>query len=226
MKKKAALLLLLAVAALFFWMSDARQYLTFESLKRDRMLLRQLVDSHYLLSAFLFVLFFISTAFFVPGAIVATVAGGFLFGTVMGAVYVNIGSVTGAGLAFLSSRYLLGQRIQQKYSDQLRQFNREIDRYGPNYLFLLRIVPVLPFFVVNYLSGLTRISLKRFLITTSLSMLPGSFVYAFAGQQLSQIEKPGDILSAELLIAFGLLALLALLPLAIRLLRRIGSGER
>jgi len=163
---------------------------------------------------------FVPTAFFVPGALVLSITGGFLFGVIPGVIYLNIGGTLGAALAFLSSRYWVGQWIQQRYSSVLKTFNEEVAKHGHYYLISLRIVPVLPFFLVNYLAGLTKISLRKFVGTTSVGMLPGSFVYTLAGQQLETVNAPEDILSVRLIIAFSLLALFALLPVMIDYTKR------
>jgi uncharacterized membrane protein YdjX (TVP38/TMEM64 family) len=211
-RKRLIIFLLFLLILLAMWFSGAHEYITFDKLKENREMLKHFVDKHYYISVLVFIVFYILTAFFIPGAIVSTVAGGFLFGVVMGTIYVNIGSVSGATLSFLLSRYLIGNQIQHKYSEQLKKFNKEIERHGHNYLFVIRITPIVPFFLTNYLAGLTKISLKKFIMTTSLGMLPGSIVYTFAGQQLAEINNLEELYSFELLIALSLLALFALLP--------------
>jgi uncharacterized membrane protein YdjX (TVP38/TMEM64 family) len=213
-KKKAVLLFFIIILCFLVWLS-IENYITFEELKKNSDVLKQFVHAHYVESVLVFILFFISTAFFVPGAIVTTIAGGFLFGIVEGVIYVNIGSTIGATIAFLSSRYLLGNYIQHRYAKQLMIFNKEIERHGHNYLIVLRIIPVLPFFIVNYLSGITKISTRKFVFITSLSMLPGSVIYTFAGQELGALHSPEDVLSFEFFVALGLLALFVLLPVII-----------
>ncbi|MBE0427025.1 MAG: TVP38/TMEM64 family protein [Nitrospirae bacterium] len=211
-RKRLIIFLLFLLILLAMWFSGAHEYITFDKLKENREMLKHFVDKHYYISVLVFIVFYILTAFFIPGAIVSTVAGGFLFGVVMGTIYVNIGSVSGATFSFLLSRYLIGNQIQHKYSEQLKKFNKEIERHGHNYLFVIRITPIVPFFLTNYLAGLTKISLKKFIMTTSLGMLPGSIVYTFAGQQLAEINNLEELYSFELLIALSLLALFALLP--------------
>lgn len=213
-----------AAAALIlaaFFAVDAQRYLNFETMKRNREALLAFVRARHVAAAFLFCAVYLSTAFFLPGALVLTVLGGFLFGFLPGALYANLSAAAGACLAFLASRYVAGDMMQKRYAQQLRGFNREIERHGPNYLLVLRIVPVLPFFVVNYLAGLTKISLPRFLFTTFLGMLPGSLVYSFAGRQLETIARPEDILSTGVMVALSLLAVLALLPVIVNALRKL-----
>ena len=211
MKKRLSILVLIAGLSIFVWL-NAHQYLTFENLKAHRELLQRYVAEHYLLSAAVFVAYFVSTALLVPGAVASTVAGGFLFGVVMGAIYVNIGAAMGSALAFLFSRFLIGNWVQKRYGNQLKRFNEEIEEHGLSYLFTLRIVPALPFFVTNYLAGMTKIPLRKFMLVTVLGTIPGSIVYTFAGRELARIEKLEDILSLKLLLAFFLLALFALTP--------------
>jgi uncharacterized membrane protein YdjX (TVP38/TMEM64 family) len=219
-KQIVFLVLLAAMAALFVWLQQT-DWLTFENLKAQREFLKNLVDAHYVPAALGFVILFFSSAFFFPGALVLTLAGGFLFGTVPGALYVNIGATTGATTAFLLARHLIGRWIQRKYERQLTAFNEEIARHGSSYLIVMRILPLFPFFVVNYLAGLTEISLKRFIWTTSLGMFPGSFIYAFAGRQLATIESPEEILSPQMVLLFVLLVVLALSPVIVHHLERI-----
>ena len=126
------------------------------------------VHDRYILSLFLFIsLYIIATAFSIPGDIILTLAGGFLFGIAVATVIVNIGATAGAVLAFLSARYLVGDRLQEKYQGQLNRFNEELNLNGPRYLLTLRFIPVFPFFLINFLAGLTNIPLRTFVWTTS-----------------------------------------------------------
>jgi uncharacterized membrane protein YdjX (TVP38/TMEM64 family) len=214
--KKIALFVLLVAAVGTYTALGLGDYLTFEMVKEHRAALRFFVDGHYATSVIVFIAVYLSTALFVPGAVVLTLAAGFLFGVVAGVVYVNIAATTGAVLAFLCSRYLIGKWIQKKFSAPLKSFNREIERHGQNYLLVLRIIPLFPFFAVNYLAGITKIPLPKFIWTTALGMLPGSVLYAYAGQRLGEIEQVVDLFSAEFIIAFSILALLAFSPVVVR----------
>lgn len=201
------------------------EVLTFEALKKNTVALTVIVQGHYAFSLVLFGLVFLATAFFVPGALILTVAGGFLFGVVPGAAYASMFSTLGSALAFLCSRYLIGRWVQRRYARQLKRFNEEILRYGSNYLFALRITPVMPSFLINYLSGLTHMPLRRFVITTFLGITPGAFIYSLAGGQLSSLERPGDIFSSGMLAGFCLIAALALVPVFYARLLRLRRGR-
>ncbi len=222
MKKywKKILILLFIIVLSGFLVYSTWELVTLDALKKNSTALSAYVEQHYLLAVAAFGAAFLSTAFFVPGAIILTISGGFLFGTVRGALYSSIFSTIASTVAFLVSRYLIGSWVQSRFHLQLVRFNDEIHRHGTNYLFVLRIVPVMPAFLINYLSGLTRISIARFMIVSFFGICPGAAVYSLAGRQLATIERAEDILSLGVLIGLLLLALLALAPV---LYRRIGS---
>jgi uncharacterized membrane protein YdjX (TVP38/TMEM64 family) len=211
-KKMLLLLVLLAVIA-GVRMSGIGGVLTLENLQQNRDALLASVEQHRARSLIVFAALYVAvTALSIPGATVLTLAGGFLFGTLPTVLCVNLAATAGAVLAFLSARYLLGARLQAAYQQQLAKFNAEIDRNGMRYLLTLRLLPVFPFFLVNFLSGLTRVPLATFVWTTSLGIIPGSAVYAFAGHQLESVHAVGDIISVKVLTAFAVLALFTLFP--------------
>jgi len=189
--------------------------------------LQLLVHNHYGLSIFLYiVVYIVSVAFSLPGAAMLTIAGGFLFGVLPTALFANVGATGGSTLAFLGSRYLFGAFVQDRYKNGLRRLNDELQMHGHNYLLVLRLIPIFPFFFINVCAGLTKISLKTFVWTTSLGIIPGSLVYAFAGKQLVDIKSPGDIISYKILLAFGLLAVLALVPVIIQKWMKRNQGQK
>jgi len=223
--KKALAILLLVTGLVLFQLLGWERYLEFSYVREHRKILLNYVDSHYWPSVALFIALYISTAFFVPGAIVMTLAGGFLFGVVPATLYINVGATLGAVTAMLLSRHLIGDRIQKKFADQLQPLNRALERHGISFLLVVRIIPVLPFFTVNYLAGLTRIPLKTFVWTTSLSIVPGSLIYAFAGRQLGSIDSPAEIFSPEIIFSLLLLGLFSLSPSLIKFLKRTRKGK-
>lgn len=219
-KRIIFLVLILAVIAIIRF-AGVDKNLTFENLQEHKFYLQQIVEDNYALSVVGYILFYIVVvAFSVPGAIILTLSGGFLFGTILGAIYVNVGATTGAALAFLFFRYLAGEWVQNKYKDKLDKFNRELSENGYRYLLALRLIPVFPFFLINICAGLTKIPLRTFVWTTSLGILPGSLVYAFAGSQLSTIESVEDIFSAKIVSAFVLLALFVVFPVLFNYVKR------
>ena len=212
-KKQLLLLVLLILAVILVRSSPLGSAITFENLKQNREALVAFVGGHYLLSVASFIaVYVLATALSIPGAVILTLAGGFLFGTAASVIYVDAGATAGAACAFLSARYLLGNRLQQKYGGQLAKFNGEMDLNGASYLLTLRLIPVFPFFLINFLAGLTKVPLRTFLWTTSLGIIPGTAVFAFAGRQLGSIDSPADILSKKVIVAFAALGLFTLAP--------------
>lgn len=204
--------------------SPAGDILTFDNLKQNRDFLVTFVQEHYGLSVVLFIaVYIITTAFSIPGDVILTLAGGFLFGIIVTTIIVNVGAAAGAALAFLSARYLIGDRLQGKYHNQLNKFNEELTLNGPRYLLTLRFIPVFPFFLINFLSGLTKIPLKTFIWTTSVGIIPGTMVYAFAGRQIGTVNSLSEVLSVNVIIAFAILALFAIFPV---ILNRLKSPKK
>ncbi|MHB8058078.1 MAG: TVP38/TMEM64 family protein [Desulfuromonadaceae bacterium] len=229
MKKKSrqiSLVLFFLLALLVGMFLVKGDYLSLDYIKTHRHGLFNFIQSHYLQAVIMFILLYLMTALFLPGALALTIAGGMLFGTVPALVYINIGATAGAILAFQAARFLLGGWVQEHFKNQLDRFNREMERHGSNYLLVLRVLPIIPFFVVNYCAGITKIPLTTFVWTTSLGMLPGSFVYAFVGQQLRHVNQAQDLFSWKIMMALSLLAVFAILPVLYYHLTAGRQGEK
>jgi uncharacterized membrane protein YdjX (TVP38/TMEM64 family) len=193
------------LAALFF-VYDIGQHLSLASVKSRQAWLVEIYTRHTLLTIGAYMLIYIAvTALSLPGAAVMTLAGGALFGLVTGTVVISFASTIGATLAFLVSRFLLKDWIQERFKDKLRAINQGIERDGSFYLFTLRLVPVFPFFIINLVMGLTPIRTTRFYLVSQIGMLPGTLVYVNAGTQLAQIDSLKGVLSPGLLLSFALL---------------------
>ena len=128
------------------------------------------------------VLYIFATVLFLPGSVI-TLAAGFLFGVVQGAIYVSIASTTGAALAFLIGRYVardwIGRKIES--NPKFAAIDEAIGREGPKIVFLLRLSPVFPFNLLNYGLGLTRIPFWKYVGASWLGMLPGTILYVYIG---------------------------------------------
>jgi uncharacterized membrane protein YdjX (TVP38/TMEM64 family) len=214
--KRIVLAAIILCLVALIWITGAGQYLTFENFRSYKGHLTRYVEVNYFLSVLVYIgLYIMVAALSIPGATALTFAGGFLFG-IIGVAYVNIGATAGGTLLFLTARYLLGNWIQERYANRLAAFNREIDEHGYNYLLTLRFIPLFPFFLVNIFAGLTRVPLSTYIWTTAAGIIPGSFVYVFAGTQLGSIDSPSDILSWKIVLAFIFLGIFALVPVLIK----------
>jgi dihydrolipoamide dehydrogenase len=209
---KVILLLAIVLLAYLFYAFDLQQYFTLSHLKsRQQAVENYYADNKALTMGGYMALYIAVTALSLPGATVMTLAGGALFGLWTGLLMVSFASTIGATLAFLVSRFLLRDYVQNKFGDKLKAVNESFRKDGPFYLFTLRLVPVFPFFVINLVMGLTPIRTVMFYIVSQVGMLPGTLVYVNAGTMLAKIESLKGILSIEILLSF---ALLGIFPLA------------
>ncbi|MES0873431.1 FAD-dependent oxidoreductase [Sinimarinibacterium thermocellulolyticum] len=207
--KPSKILLFIATATaigLFFYV-DGGRWLSFAALKTQLTEIQAWRASQPLLAtAVFFMVYVLVTALSLPGAAAMTLAAGAVFGLVWGSVLVSFASSIGALLAFLLARYLFRDVIEARWSQRLGTINEGLDRDGAFYLFTLRLVPVIPFFLINLLLGLTRMPARTFYWVSQAGMLPGTLVYVNAGTRLAEIDAPLDLLSVTVLGAFALLA--------------------
>lgn len=214
-KLVVATLFLAAISA--FILLDLKSYLSLDVLKANRDSLLTFTQEHYVSAAAVFILIYIlQTAFSLPGATMMTLTGGFLFGSLWGPLYVNLGATTGATLAFLAARYMFHDWVERRFGDRLSQIQAGFAKNAFSYLLTLRLIPLFPFFLVNLLSGLTRVNVGTYMAATALGIIPGSVVYTFAGRQLGTINSLSELASPRLLLAFSLLGLLILVPIVYR----------
>lgn len=210
--KKIAIVLLIIAAVVSFFALDLDTVLTLDNIKANQAQLIELRDSAPLMASFIFFsLYVLVTALSLPGAVIMTLAGGGLFGLAWGFVLISFASSIGATLAFLVSRYLLRETVQNRFGDKLTAINSGVEREGAFYLFTLRLVPVFPFFLINILMGLTPIKTWSFYWVSQLGMLAGTLVYINAGTQLAAIDSLAGILSPGLLLSFALLGVFPLI---------------
>ena len=136
-----------------------------------------------------------------------TLLGGFLFGTLLGVTLVSFASSIGAIFAFLISRYFFGDFFREKFAKFIKDVNKGIEKDGVFYLLSLRLIPIIPFWLVNLTLGLTAMRASLFYIISQIGMFPATLIYVNAGTQLSSIENPRDILSLKMIISFSLLGI-------------------
>jgi uncharacterized membrane protein YdjX (TVP38/TMEM64 family) len=182
---------------------------------------RQFVADHLLLAAAAFVLVYVAaTALSLPMAVPLSLVGGALFGRWLGTLLNVTAATAGATLAFLASRYVLRDWVRARLGERLRRIEAGVERDGAYYLLTLRLVPAVPFTLINLGMALTPIRVRTFAAVSWVGMLPGGFVFANAGAAAAAVESPRDVLSAELLLA---LTLLGVVPLVLRWVVRAWS---
>ena len=206
-----------------------KDYLSFDALRENREALLTFRDSYYGLTVAIFITaYVVIVGFSLPGATIATLTGGFLFATFPGALFNVIGATLGATLIFLAARWGLGARLGAKLEEtdgKIKAIKDGITENQWSMLFLIRLVPAVPFFVANLLPAFLDVPLRRFVISTFFGIIPGAVVYTSVGAGLGEVfargESPnlGIIFEPHILLPILGLAALAALPILIKTLR-------
>jgi uncharacterized membrane protein YdjX (TVP38/TMEM64 family) len=224
-RKLLILIIVAAIAGCLAWQFG--DYLKLEYLATQENQLREFQQQYpILVFGAAFCIYVIVTGLSLPGAAPLTLLYGWYFGFAPTLVLVSFASTAGATISFLTSRYLLRDSIEKKFGDRLAVFNMHLESQGAFYLFTLRLIPVVPFFVINLVMGLTPLSTRTYWWVSQLGMLPGTAVYVYAGSSvphLSQLAEQGAaaVLSPQqLLQLFIAFALLGFFPLLVKLLMK------
>lgn len=225
-KRLAPLLALLAfVAAAFVFRLD--RYLTLDALRDNRAALTAFVLSHGVAAALGFVLTYTAVvALSLPGAMIMTLAGGFLFGVSLGAALTVVGATAGASLLFLIARSAFGDVLRERAGPFLARMADGFRKNAFSYLLFLRLVPAFPFWAVNLAPALLGMRFPPFVAATALGIIPGTTVYSAFGASLGQLFDAGaevrvkDVFSPTLIAALIGLGFLSLLPIVLRYLRQ------
>jgi len=211
--KKIVLLAVVIGLAIWIRQSSYAELLTMDALKANADALKAYVADNYMISIGAYLLIYILVAGLnIPGAVILGLGGGYVFGAAAGTLYAVTSATIGASAGFLMARYVMGSSLNQKYEKQLARLNNELRANGHMYMLTLRLIPIFPFFLINILAGLTNLRLSTFFWTSFVGMIPGGFVFVYAGSRLNEVNSPKDIFSAGMLSAFVLLGLLMLLP--------------
>ncbi len=214
---KASKLLVLSVLLLgvaVFTVLDLGQWFSLDALRQSQAALAVQYAAHpWGGRAAFFALYVAVTSLSLPGAALLTLAGGGVFGLGWGLLLVSFASSVGATVAFLMARFVLRDAVQARFASRLADINEGVARDGALYLFSLRLIPVVPFFVINLVMGLTAMRTRTFYAISQLGMLAGTAVYVNAGTRLAELQSIRDVASPQVL---GALALLGVFPLVAR----------
>ena len=206
-----------------------RDYLSFETLAKNREALLAFRDANYLSAVLAFVAVYAAiVAFSLPGATIATLTGGFLFATFPGVIYNVTAATLGAVGIFLAARWGLGARLESRMNASegtIRRIKDGIDENQWSMLFLIRLVPAVPFFVANLVPAFMGVPLWRYAVTTFLGIIPGALVYTSVGAGLGSVFARGEtpdlsiIFEPKILLPILGLCLLAALPIVLKAAR-------
>lgn len=206
---------LLVVGGIAFVTVGGRQYLTFAALAENHDWLCGLVRYWGFVAALLYIAVYAAlVALSIPGAAILTIAGGFLFGTWFGSLCAVLGATSGATGIFCAARAGLGG-LAERVGPRIGKFEAGFRSDAFNYLVVLRLVPIFPFWLVNLVPALVGVKLRTFVAATLLGVIPGTFVYASIGNGLGSVVEEPDIGIAfrpSVLVPLVGLAVLALVP--------------
>jgi uncharacterized membrane protein YdjX (TVP38/TMEM64 family) len=221
--KKIIAVVIICAVIVAFRIFNLGEYFSLFYIKESRDRFELLYAEHPLpvIAAYV-TIYIVVTSLSLPGAAVMTLAGGALFGLLIGTVVVSFASA-GATLACFVSRFILRDWVQSKFSDKLKTINEGIEREGAFYLFTLRLIPVFPFWLINLIMGVTKMPLRTFYWVSQVGMLAGTIVYVNAGKELAKINSPSGILSPGLILSF---VLLGLFPLTAKKLLKLYKDKK
>lgn len=217
-------------AAALYWQFGS--YLSLESLARQEAALRNYQAQHpVLVFAIAFLIYVTVTGMSLPGATVLTLVYGWYFGFLQTLVLVSFASTLGATIAFLLSRYLFRDAILNRFGDRLQKFNESLEREGPFYLFTLRLIPAIPFFIINAVMGLTPLKTWTFWWVSQIGMLAGTAVFVYAGSSVPSLATLAEegvnaaFSPTQMTQILGAFALIGVLPLVARWVIKIWKNS-
>lgn len=209
---KTQLIVIFVILNIIFFSFDLHNLLSLNTLQSQQDAILAYRTRYPILAVLTYgLVYIIVTGFSFPGAAMLTLVGGTLFGLFWGTVIVSFASSIGATLAFLAARYLFRASVERHFAEFLTTVNDGIEKDGAYYLFSLRLVPLIPFFVINLVMGLTTMKTSTFYWVSQLGMLAGTAIYVNAGTQLATIKSLSDIASPILIGSFALLGIFPLI---------------
>ncbi len=231
MLKRSLPLLIIAAITTVFFMAGWHEYLSFEQLQMHRLELHTWVTEQPLVAAVAYILLYIIVvALSLPGGTIMTLAGGFLFGAVWGGLYTVVGATLGATIIFLIAKTSLGDVLLAKAGKSIQSMKAGFNENALNYMFVLRLVPLFPFFIVNLAPAFLGVSLRTYMIATFFGIMPATFVFSLAGSGLGKVFEQGGefsiagILTPEMIGALIGLACLSLIPVAYKKIKHTGAS--
>lgn len=222
--------------SLFGFLQGWHEHLTLSELAERRDWLRGLVEENAAKTMLIYgAVYIVAVALSFPGASLLTVLGGFLFGWLIGGALAAGAATLGATIIFLAARTSLGDFLKRRSGGQIGRLAEGFREDAFHYLLFLRLVPLFPFWLVNLAPAFFNMRLRTFALATFIGILPGTFAYAWLGRGLDSIlDKQAqtggefsisDLVTWQILVAFAVLGLVALLPVVIKRLRRGSSKE-
>lgn len=203
---KIIIVLIIAASIAVFKIFGLGEYFSLSYLKESQQNFQELyVNNRASVITAYMAIYILVTSLSLPGAAIMTIAGGALFGLFAGTIIVSFASTIGATIACFFARFILRDWVQTKFGNRLKAVNEGIEKEGAFYLFTVRLIPYIPFWLINIAMGLTNMPLRTFFWVSQVGMLAGTIVYVNAGKEVAKISSVKDIASPALIISFVLL---------------------
>lgn len=240
--------LVLGGALLAFYLAGLQRYLSFESFAAHELQIQDFVARHLILSVLIYMAVYVGVvALSLPGAAVMSITGGFLFGWMLSAPVTVVAATLGAVVVFAAVKTSFGAVLAERAGPMVQKLSRGFADDAFNYLLFLRLVPAFPFFVVNAVAGLCNVRLATFVAATVLGIIPGAVAFAYLGTGLGSVLAAqrqafdacvaakgtghcslsfdaSALVTRELLLAFAVMGLVALIPVLLRRFRKTAAG--
>ncbi len=204
-------------ALVVFFAIDGPHYLSLDAIKHHRDALLAFTQAHYaqaLLIAFL--AYVTATSLSIPSGTLFALLLGFLFGRWVATALIVVGGTIGTALLFLTVRYLFADAVRDRLGPRTKRIEAGFTRNAFSWMLFLRLTPMVPYFLVNLIPTVTGIRLRTYALATMIGIIPVTFVFTNLGQTLGRIDSTHDLVSPEALTALALLAVMALIPVALR----------
>ena len=220
LKKLLPILILVMLLGLFFYFR-LYEYLSFSSLQKHHALLTGWAHNHFLMTSIGFMLCYaLAVAISIPGATFFTLAGGLLFGTVVGSIYIIVSATFGAAMVFLAVQHAFAFSLARRAGPFAKKLEAGFQENAFSYLIVLRLVPIFPFWLINIIPALLGMRFKSYVLATLIGVMPGTIIYTSIGSGFSSILKAGEkpdlgiFLEPQIILPLVGLAVLAMLPVA------------
>ncbi|GMN89265.1 TVP38/TMEM64 family protein [Francisella sciaenopsi] len=213
----------LIIGIISFFSFGGQQYLSLEALKNNYQTILDFANQHFLACVLVFsVAYIVVVALSIPGATIMTLLGGLLFGLVLGSIIVVLAATLGASVVFIAVRIALGDSLKNKAKGSIEKMRRGFEKDVFNYLLILRLIPIFPFFIINIAAGMFGVKFRDFFWATLLGIIPGSVVYVWVGTSFAYVIQQGAdinlgiILEPQFILPLIALAVLSIVPVIIK----------
>ncbi len=224
--KQLAPISIIIFLVILAWVFGIDEIINLDAIKSQRSELLDLAHNRPVMTAAAFIgIYIISVALSLPISTVLTLLGGFLFGRWLGTLLIVFSATIGATILFIAAKSAMGSTLRNRAGPLFKKIEPNMNRNAVGYLLFMRLVPVFPFFLVNIVPALFNIRLITYISTTFIGIMPGTFVYANVGRELGTINALSDLVSIEMLLAFTLLGVFALLPTILKQTRLISLNQ-